>query len=115
MRKKASARQSFQEADALALRWRYQTTVPHDFVSAYDSPHRPAGNGDAVIGRPADARGDPAVGDGLAPLEIDHRKVGVIADRDAALGRDAEQPRRARAGEIDQPRERQPAGIDVVE
>ena len=50
----------------------------------------------AVIGRPAGARRDPAVGDGLAALEVDDGEIGVVAHGDAALARDAEQARRRR-------------------
>jgi hypothetical protein len=48
-------------------------------------------------------------------FEIDHSQVGVIADRNAALGSNAEQARRPRAGEIDKAQQRQPAGVDMVE
>ena len=72
--------------------------------AAHERADRPAGDRHAVIGRPAGARGDPAIGDGLAPLEIDHREVGVVADGDAALAGDAEQARRPGAGEIDEAR-----------
>ena len=86
----------------LATRRRDQFALPHDLAAAHERADRPAGHGDAVIRRPAGARGDPAVGDGLAALEIDHREVGVIARRDPALAGDAVNPRRPGAGQIDE-------------
>ena len=40
--------------------------------------------------------------DGLAALQVDDGEVGVVADRDAALAGDAEEPLRAGAGQVDE-------------
>ena len=70
----------------------------------------------AVVGRPAAARlAIQRVGDRLRALQVDDREVGVVADGDAALAADAEQPLRPVRCQVDEALERQPAGIDVVE
>ena len=104
-----------EEADGASGRGAGQLAFPHHRLAADDRADRPAGDRLAVIGRPAGARGDPGVGDRLAPLQVDDREVGVVADGDAALAGDAEDARRTGRGQIDEALERQPAGGDMVE
>src|SRR5688572_4171358 len=59
-----------QELYRLALRRHDQLALPHHAAAADESPNRPPGHRHAVIGRPSGARGNPAVGDGFAALEI---------------------------------------------
>jgi hypothetical protein len=49
------------------------------------------------------------------PFEIDNRYVGIIADSDTTFRRHSENTRRPRAGQIDEPQQRKPAGADVIE
>src|ERR1700719_1292145 len=105
--RRKSPLQRFQNPHRFAGRGRDDLALPHHPPAAHKGADRPAGDAHAVIGRPARARGHPFVGDGLAALEIDHGKVRVIARRDPALAGDIEQPRRACAGQIDKPCQRQ--------
>ena len=82
-------------------------------MAAHQRANRPAGHGHAVIRRPTGARGDPAVGDGLPPLQIDDGDIGVVTRREPALAGDAIDPRRTGAGEIDQPGERIEANVSA--
>src|SRR5262245_18768627 len=92
-----------------------EVALPHHPRSAHDGAYRPAGDADAVVGRPAGARGDPTIADGLPSLEVDHGQVGVVSDGDAALAANAKEARGPMAGEIDEAIEREPPGVDVVE
>jgi hypothetical protein len=83
-------------------------------VATNECSYRPASHRHAVIGSPAGPRRHPFIGDCFASLEIDNCQIGVVASGDAALGGDAEQTRRARAGEINKTQERQSSGVDVI-
>ena len=100
---------------AAPRRRRHDLALPHHAPPAHERPDRPAGHRLAVVGRPAAARGDPGVADRLGALQVDDREVGVVADRDPALADDAEQPRRAGAGQVDEARQGQPPRRDMVE
>src|SRR3546814_18537897 len=56
---------------------------------------------------PVAARCQPVPTDGPALLEVDHREVRVIADRDAPLPHQAEDALRPRRGQFDEPAQRQ--------
>src|SRR5689334_2984739 len=86
----------------------HQLALPHHAAAAHDRADRPAGDLDAVIGRPTALRGDPSVGDGLAALQVHDGEVGVVAGRDAALVGQAEDAARPLAGEVDETRQREP-------
>src|SRR4051794_1588982 len=103
------------EAHRLAQGRRGQLPLPHDDVPANDRADRPAGHRDAVIRGPAAFRGDPAIADGLAALEVDDREVAIVAGGDPTLARDAEKPLRPGTGEVDEALEGEASGVDVVE
>ena len=67
--------------------------LPHHSPPAHKSSDRPARHFHAIVRRPARARSNPFVGDGLAALEIDDRQIGIVARGDPAFARDVEQPR----------------------
>ncbi len=93
---------AYEKAHRLALGRPGDLAVPHHAPAAHERADRPALHADAVVGRPAAARLDPGVGDGLAALQVDDGEVRVVADRNAALAADAEQPVGAVARQIDE-------------
>ena len=94
--------QRLQKPHRLAQRRRQQFALPHHAAAAHEGADRPARDLHAVIRRPAGARGDPLLVMVSLALQIDDGEVGVVAGRDAALAGDAEEPRRAGAGQIDE-------------
>src|SRR5262245_5290407 len=62
--------QRLHEPHRFALRGRRQLALPHHALAAHERADRPAFYLHAVIGRPARARGDPFVGDGLFALQV---------------------------------------------
>src|SRR5688572_20295753 len=90
-RRPTESRPHSREAHGLAMRRPGDFAVPHHAPAAHDGSNGPALHRYAVIGRPAAARLDPGVGDGLAAPQIDDGQVRIVAHRDAALAADAEQ------------------------
>src|SRR5439155_24070394 len=70
---------------------------------------------DAVIRGPFRPAFDPAIGNDLAPLEIDDRQVGIVAFGNAPLTGDAEDALRAMARQVDETLDREAPLVDMIE
>ncbi len=66
-------------------------------------------------GRPCRTRGHHRVGDRYLALQVDHREVGIVADRDAALAGDLEKARGTGRGEVYEALDAEAPGRDVIE
>jgi|GEM_PF-27836 len=98
-----------------ALSGRHNLPLPHHLLAPDDRPGRPARHLLAIIGRPAAARSDPAVLNHHAPVQINDREIGVIANSNAPLAGDAKEPRRARARHINEMQKREPPLVHMIE
>src|SRR5436189_4427555 len=102
------------ESNGLPLGRSQYLAFPHDTASTDDRAPDAANDLHAVIRRPAGPALHPAIGQPVAPLEIDDGEIGIIPFRDTTLAGQAENAPRSMARQIDKPFEREAALVHVI-